>query len=194
VIAGGNLKSLTVTGDTTGATIRAGQAAGTLSFTGDFSESVLSALGQAKPGKTTNVALARLTIGGSVNQSSIRAGYDASGAAASPDAQIGSVTVKGDWSASDLVAGAVEGADAGFGNPLDARAPGDDLPGIVSKIAAVTIRGAVSSSGTPGDSFGFVAQCIARMKVGTTTFALNAKADGQVLEVTPGVNIQEIAV
>jgi len=189
---GGNLTTLSVSGDTSGATIRVGAAAGTLTFMGDLQGSTISALGQVVQGKTTDLTLAKLDVRGQVAGTSIFAGYDRSGAAANPDAQIGTVTVKGNWTASNLVAGATGGGDPGFGNPLDAKAPGVDNLGIVSKIASVVIGGSVSGSGVPGENFGFVAQLVAKVKVGTTIYALNTKADGQSFAVANGVGIQEV--
>ena len=159
---------------------------------GDLENATISALGQAVQGKTTDLALAKLNVHGLVSESSILAGYDLSGAAANPDAQIGTVTVKGNWVASNLVAGATGGGDPGFGNPLDAKAPGTDNLGIVSKIASVVIGGSISGSGVPGENFGFVAQLVAKVKAGTTLYPLNAKADGQSVAVVDGVGIREV--
>ena len=104
-----------------------------------------------------------------------------------PDAQIGAVKVAGNWTASNLIAGVIVGSDPGFGNEFDTIAPGFDNALIVSKIASITIGGAVSGTGTGGDHFGFVAQRIGKVKIGTQTFAMQDAVGEQVFEVD-GVN------
>jgi hypothetical protein len=192
LLIGGDLKTLLVAGDTTGVTIRASETLGALTFLGDLAGSAISALGQAVQGKTTDLALAKLDVRGTVSTSSILAGYNLAGQAANPDAQIGTVLVKGAWIASSLVAGAAVGTDPGFGNEFDIKAPGFDNDDIVSKIAGVTIGGPVSTSSNPSDHFGIVAQFIARAKLGPTTYALDAQPNAQFLPITPGVAIREI--
>ena len=190
----GRLISLTVGDDTSDAAIRVSQDIGTLTFVGDVSNTTVTAQGRAIQAATSDVTIATLIVRGNVSNSSFLAGYDLAGNPVNPDAQIGTVNVKGNWTASNLVAGVSAGADTGFGNPLDVKAPGDDAARIISKIANVVIGGAVS--GASGQNFGFVAQMVAKMKVGTTTFALNTKADLQTFEVGgtgSGVNIREVA-
>jgi len=167
IAAGEKLLSLTVTGNVAGASVHAGS------------------------------LLKVLTVGGNVSDSSILAGYSINGVAYNPDAQIGTVKVAGNWTASNLVAGVIEGADAGFGNALDIKASGEDSATIVSKIASVIIGGTVS--GAVGENFGFVAQVVAKMKVGTgpsaQTFVLDKLANSQTYEVGgtgSGVAIREV--
>lgn len=163
IAAGGKLLSLAVKGSVSGASIYAGD------------------------------LLQTLTVGGSVSDSSFMAGYNIDGVGYNPDAQIGTVKVTGSWTASNLVAGVIEGADAGFGNALDVKATGEDNAAIVSKIASVIIGGAVS--GASGENFGFVAQIVAKVKVGTQTFVLDKLANSQTYEVGgtgSGVAIREV--
>lgn len=190
----GRLISLTVGDDTSNAAIRVSEDIGTLTFVGDVSDTTVTAQGRAIQTATADLTIATLTVRGNVSNSSFLAGYSLAGNPVNPDAQIGTVSVKGNWAASNLVAGVSAGGDTGFGNLLDVKAPGDDATGIISKIANVVIGGAVT--GASGQNFGFVAQLIGKMKVGTTTFALNTQADQQTFEVGgtgSGVNIREVA-
>jgi hypothetical protein len=195
LVIGGKLTALSVTGNTNGAAIHVGNDAATLAFSGNVTDTTITARGQATQGATTDLALGALTIRGNVSGSSFFAGYSLLGDAVNPDAQIGSVNVIGNWTASNLVAGADSGTDAFFGDDNDMKAAGPDAAGIVSKIASVIIGGSVSGSGTAGETFGFVAQFVAKLKVGTTIFALNALADTQFIPVggaSSGVAIVEV--
>src|SRR5262249_20112187 len=86
------------------------------------------------------------------------------------DAQIGSVTVGGDWIASSIAAG-VQPGPSGFGSDTDVAITGSgttDRAGIVSKIGSVKISG--ETLGTPNsisgtDHFGFVAQELDSVKI-----------------------------
>lgn len=191
-LIGGKLKSFFVGGDTTSATLRVAEDVASLNFIGEVTGSKVTALGQELHTATTDVAIGKLTVGGSVVGSSFLAGYNVSGVGANPDAQIGAVSVIGNWSNSNLVAGVIEGTDVGFGNALDVKASGDDTATIVSKIASVVIGGSVTAV-SGGQHFGFVAQLVGKMKVGSTVYALNATG-GQVFDVSDGVSIREVAI
>src|SRR5262249_20258637 len=112
------------------------------------------------------------------------------------DAQIGPVTVVGDWVASNLVAGVVEGDADGFGDADDARISGPgttDNPNILSKIASVSIGGVVVGTAAPGDHFGFEAQQIGPFRVGGVLVPLTAGPDVVELSPTTGdVTIREL--
>lgn len=139
---------------------------------------LISARGQFSPSSSSDLAIGKLTVSGRVELGRIWGGVDSSGVPKNADAQIGPVVIGGDWIASDLVAGAVAGADGFFGNADDAKISGagvKDGAAVSSKISSVVIRGLVH--GTPGialDHFGFVAQTIGSFKVkgGTTTYSL----------------------
>jgi hypothetical protein len=179
---------------TRNASVRAGNDIGSLTVSGSLvgnftSPVVISARGQAVQGATTDRAIGKIAIGGRVEFANILAGYDTYLTALNGDAQIGSVSVGGDWVASNLVAGATNlGADeaAGgsgfnadnlnFGDAHDASiAPGS--AGIVASIASVTIKG--QAFGTPGtlhnlDHYAFVAERIGSLKIGGHAVALAA--------------------
>lgn len=129
--------------------------------------------------QTTDLAFNKITIGSSVWNAAILAGYDTTaevtGAASRPDAQIGEVTINGDWIASDLVAGAAWNENFGDGNDL--KATGVDNADIFSKIAKISVRGQIlGTGGSTTDHFGFVAQEIVEMKIGPTGSALSLNA------------------
>lgn len=192
ISVGGRLSALSVRGDMTGGTLRVGESATSLIFYGNVTDAEVSAFGQTNQSATKDVALGLLDIRKNVVGSQFLAGYNLSGVAANPDAQIGKVKVGGAWAASDLVAGVQAGTDLGFGNEGDARASGLDNAGIVSRIASISIAGTVT--GAAGGSTGFVAQVIAKARFGGLAQVLNGLADGQVILVGDGVTIREIAV
>jgi hypothetical protein len=159
---------------------------------------IISARGQAVPGATTDLAIGKLTIGRRVENARILAGYDTLLTPKNADAQIGAVTVGGDWAGSSIAAGAVDGGN-GFGNANDAKISGagtTDSAGIVSKIGSIAIKGLVY--GTPGgaaDHFGFVAQQIGSFHCLGFTAALTAATDAPLeLALTTGdVTNREVA-
>ena len=93
------------------------------------------------------------------------------------DAQIGTVTVGGDWIASNLVAGVQDDANparnAFFGDGNDQKITGGtDTAARISKIASITIKGAVLGTGSIlTDHFGFLATNIGIFKAGGVTVA-----------------------
>jgi hypothetical protein len=125
-----------------------------------------------------DVAMGEIKVGGRVDFAHILAGYDDDLDPVNADAQIGAVTVGGDWVASNLIAGASNaGALAKFGDGSDVKiAGGNDSGQTFSKIASIKIGGFVF--GTPatansGDHFGFVAESIGSFKAGGFNYALN---------------------
>ena len=159
-------------------------AIGSLSFGGDVTNVTVTARGQAVQGAKSDVAITKIAVRGGVTGSSFLAGYDAAGVAVNPDAQVGTVTVGGSWTASNLVAGIAGGADPGFGNAQDIVASGFDNAAIVSRIASVIIGGTVTGSAAPADldHFGFVAQMISKFKANGIAATLNDATAGQFLE------------
>ena len=124
----------------------------------------------------TDPAFDKVTIGSSVRHASILAGYgtdpDVRTAALHADAQIGEVTVNGDWIASNLVAGAAWSEN--FGDGHDHIIPGVDSSNIVARIAKIGVTGQIiGTGGIATDRFGFVAQEIAEMKIGPDASAIS---------------------
>jgi hypothetical protein len=193
ILAGGRIASIFVGKSIVGGTsvfsgyaidssvIHAGQDIGSITVKGDLkgqlvindpSEFIITAVGQAKHGKSSDVAIGSLHVGGQVAYAEILAGYSAAGTATDGSAQIGSVTVGGAWTAADLVAG-VKNATGYFGNASDKLITAAPAP--LPKIASITIAGAVTGLGNAGDHYGFVAAQIGSFK-----------ANGAVVPLQPG--------
>jgi hypothetical protein len=151
------------------------------------------------------LAIESITIGGSVVNAQIRAGYDVLGAAVNPDVAIGAVRVRRDWIASDLVAGVQADATPAvapnfFGNADDVLITDAVPDDIVSRIASVTIKGSIGGTSFTGDHFGFVAQRISAFKFGAVTLGLQGGAgndlppDDFLVSATGDVRVREIGV
>ena len=139
----------------------------------------------------------RVTVGGRVEHTRILAGYDVDLTPRNADAVVGPVTVGGDWVASSLVAGVVDGGD-GFGNGTDAVMSGPAVSNEQgpSRIGRIVIRGDVV--GTPAgvsaaDHYGFVAQLIDGLRVGGRDYRLAANmADARDVGPTGDVRLLEL--
>lgn len=168
IAAGTNLAGVTIGGSMLNAQITAQDQLGAVVIKGSLTSASIVARGQEVQSAKADIAIKSVAIGGTVTGSRIMAGYDVGlvNSFVNPDAQIGAVTVGGDWRASDLVAG-INHVDGVFGNSDDAMALGNE--NIVSRIASVVIKGAVigTPSGTnASDSFAFLAQEIGALTVG----------------------------
>lgn len=188
VVVGGNLSSVFIGGGATGATVRVGDALGGLTIRGDASDVLATARGQVTQGRTTDVAIGAVSITGNVTDSEILAGYRIDGLAVNGDAQIGSVLVTGNWTRSSIVAGVLDADADGVGDGDDEAIAGGSAT-IFSRIASIVIGGAVTGTAQIfNDHFGFTAEQVVRMKVGTFNFPLTA-AGGEIFEQdTTGVN------
>lgn len=116
-----------------------------------------------------------------VSYTSILAGYqhDTStsdlGDAANADADIGTVRITGNFTASNIIAGVQTGADLLFGTADDASIVGGvDVRANKSTIANIVIRGAVVGTAATGDHFGIVAEKITRVEIGGVVQALTS--------------------
>ena len=154
---------------------------------------VITAVGKAKPTKTADLAIGSLTIGGDVSLANIFAGYNSAGAPVNGGAQIGTVTVTGNWTASNLVAGAMNAASSNkfFGNGNDAAIVGGS-PAAIAKITGVSIGGVVQGTSVGGDHFGFVARAISSFKIGGLKIPLAARPSSLDLGATSDVTIHQI--
>jgi len=167
IFSEGKIASVTITKALNGGTIRAGDDIVAITVGGDVTNANISARGQAVQ-TATDLAIGKITVTGNVSGTSIRAGYDTQFTnAVNADAQIGPVIVKGNWTASNLIAGVIDVGANGFGNADDARITGGfDNAKIVSQIASIVINGVVGGTASPtNDHFGFVAQKIGAMKI-----------------------------
>lgn len=149
---------------------------------------VISAGGHFMDTGGPDLAIGSVTVKGRVERGLILAGVDpVTQYAYEPvdaDAQIGRVTVGGDWIASSIAAGAVAGA-AGFGSPDDTKMSGQfvrDDPTVSSAIGSITIGGKIEGSDVKGEHFGFVAEDVGRLKVA-----------GSNVPLAPGIGNDDIA-
>jgi hypothetical protein len=181
VTLGGSL--VAGTDDTTGffrdnGVIRADYNLGTVLVKGSLlgnptNPAVITARGQRAPVGTADVAIGRLTVLGRAEYARILAGVDDDfWVRSDSDAQVGPVSIGGDWVASSLAAGVAAGADGLFGTADDAKLVGSGIPDDprrVARIASLTIGG--QALGTPAgvsaaDHYGIVAEAIGGVRVG----------------------------
>jgi hypothetical protein len=158
---------------------------------------IISARGSAVPTGTTDVAIASLTVLGRVEYTRILAGVDSIGSFANADAQIGAVTVGGDWIASSLAAGANPGGNLFYGDGDDVKISGvniKDAAQVASKIASVTIGGQILGTDGGIDHFGIVAETVGAVKVGGTPLTLSPGAgnDAVPVGITSDFTINEL--
>jgi hypothetical protein len=161
-VGSGGAGQLSVTGNITDSAVRVNEALGSFSA-GNVIDSTLSAVDE----------LRTIRVTGNVAGSQILAGYDVNGGAVNGDAQIGKVSIGGNWTASDLVAGIEDVGANGFGNDDDALIGTANDPAIIARIASVIINGTVSGSEAADDHFGFVAEQIVAFKHGGQALALS---------------------
>ncbi len=153
VRAGNDIGSLTVKGSLLG----------NVTANGAATPVIISANGQLLPTATTDIAIGRISIGGSVERAQILAGYDTNLSALNGNAQIGAVTVGGDWIDSSMAAGVTNTNGPGFlGDGHDSVI--GDLANSIARIASITITGMVAGSGSPGEHFGFVSHFVGPFK------------------------------
>lgn len=135
-----------------------------------------------------------ISIGGTVQNALILAGYNVNGTASNADASIGAVTVGGNWIASNLIAGVDDGADNFFGTNDDVKITEAVADSIFASIASVTIKGYATGTVGSADNFGICAEQIGAIKIGaqslmlapgtdTTGFFLGSTNDFRVREV-----------
>lgn len=131
--------------------------------------------------------LHRVVIGGDVVNTNLLAGTTSQ-----VGIRVGDILVNGNWTASNLIVGAGAGPDELFGTDDDMA-----MQNSVSRIARITIRGAISGtseaeSGT--DHFGFVAGRIAAFQVGAQKLDLSSKwKDSMEVGSTFDVMLRELA-
>jgi hypothetical protein len=188
VVAPSSLTSLTVEGNIgAGAIVNAGKELGALTVGGSIEGTssapvIFSAQGRLDMVAKTDVAFGSIKVTGSMSYAVVLGGYDNTLTPQDPNAQIGAVTVGGNYTASDLVAGVVgtmNGNSFVFGTAADAPITTGvvaDIPDIVSKIAGVTIGGMVAGDSISDASYGITAQDVISVKVGSTTEPLLAGA------------------
>jgi cytoskeletal protein CcmA (bactofilin family) len=174
-----DIGSITVKGNLTG------------NLTEDESNVVISARGQPGLSATakTDLTIGKITIGGSMTQAKILAGYSGFLVPLNADAQIGAVVISGDMVSSSILAG-VSDTDGIIGDANDAKPSGagvkdnaDNL-GAVSKIGRVIIKGSALGTAPLNDAalFGIEAQQIRTIKLGGAKVALKAGASNDLFD------------
>jgi hypothetical protein len=153
-----------------------------ISAKGSFTGVSISANGIANPTSTVLAGVLKsLNVRGSVDASTILAGNQAN-----QQTQIGKVTVGGNWTASNLAAGAATGPGNQWG------LPGNELAGnggsFAARIASIVIKGGLFGSINPADSFGFVASQVGSIKIGTGSVAV--LDDAQLAPATADVRLR----
>jgi hypothetical protein len=157
ILATQSIGSITVKGNVIGSTGPNGNAA-----------VVFSASGAVAPTPTSNMAIGKINIGGRVENAQIIAGYDFDFGANNGNAQIGAVSVGGDWIASSIVAGIQNSIDSlHFGDGHDSVIGG--VANSIAKIASITIGGTVTGTPVSGDHFAFESHAIGNVKIGGNT-------------------------
>lgn len=137
----------------------------------------------------SDVALGKVTIKGSVSYLDILAGYGAdtstttgtgTNAVTNPEgaplgnmadgtAQIGTISIGGTLSASNIVAGVAPNSSGYFGAAGDAAISGtDNKVGLHSSIAKIVVGGMAAGDGTSTGSFGIVAQKLPSISIDQT--------------------------
>lgn len=200
VQSGGNIGSASVGGSVNRGAIVAGANIGVVkvfnSITSDDinSPSVIAARGRLNPASAAAaVAINAFTVRGNVTNAEILIGYDSSFNAVNPDAGLGKLTVRGNWTASSLTAGIADGGDDGFGRN-DTTIPEAVADTILARIASIVIVGTVSGSAAGDDSFAITAERISKAKIGTTVLPLDkAVFDDILVDGTDDFRIKEIA-
>jgi len=195
LIAGTNTDSgsIRVTGDIHSLHIRG-------NVIGDATHSVeISAAATMSPTDKTDSAFGSINIGGRVAFANLLGGYNTDLDAVNGHAQIGVVNVKGDWIASNLIAGSktTQSTPEDFGTVTDTVISGAGPAAVIAKIASIRIGGTVMGTGSDAtDHFGFEAQQIGKFHFGKTTIHLNTGAgnDGDILSQQTGgdVSLHEI--
>jgi hypothetical protein len=158
---------------------------------------IISARGSATPAGTSDLAIASLTVLGRVEYARIIAGVDSIGSPANADAQIGAVTVGGDWIKSSIAAGANAGGNGYYGDGDDVKMIGvniKDQAQVFSKIASLSIGGQVIGTAGGTDCFGVVAENVGVVKIGGTpvTLAPGNGNDDLVLGIANDLRINEL--
>jgi len=209
IAAAGSIASVTIMGSFRGTAadfdtvtgIFAGQSIGAVkiggSYTGDDGNPIsIQAFASSTPG--SNIAIKSVTIGGDVEYADIAAGYGIAldfrqAMTGNADAQIGPVKIGGDWNRSLIVAGVK------FGNAV--LGGGDDVAfsgggSAISRIAAITIKGAVNGFYNASLITGFAAQEVGSLSVNGVKFKLGnltAAKDSFVIGNSINARLMEIA-
>jgi len=92
----------------------------------------------------------------------------------------GQIIVKGDWTATSLVAGVFDSTADGFGQN-DAVIPDDHTTNIFARISSIVIKGTATGSAAPGDHYGITAQKVGKLSIGGEKIPLDKNASDTIL-------------
>lgn len=149
---------------------------------------------------TASVAIASVKVGGDFERALILAGYGANNVPTNGHAQIGAISVGGDWIASSVTAGLL--THTGATNVLGVFGNDDDVfidagpAGVIASIASITIKGRAIGSLETGDFYGIVAEQVGSVKVGGVKLAFTpgpGNDAGFFVGATPDFAIFEVA-
>jgi hypothetical protein len=156
---------------------------------------IISARGKAglPATATTDLAIGKLSVLGRVEFGQILGGVNDAGVALNADAQIGPVSIGGDWIASTLETGMTSGADLIYGTPDDLPL-GGGVATIFSKITSLTIGG--QAMGTVGgvDNYAVVAQHVGAVKIGGTTIPLTPGNSNDLAPIPIGITAGDFTI
>lgn len=161
---------------------------------------VIAATGQAvKPTSGFDIAIASVKVGRDVRFAEILGGFDIAGFFTSinlvpvnADASIGAITAGGDWEASNVATGVLDLGGPGFGTGDELQTVGDTQ--LVARIASIKIKGTVTGSAQSSDHFGFVAQQVVALKIGSQSLPLDPgpSNDNLLIPLTNDVRLLEV--
>jgi hypothetical protein len=189
VIAGTNNGS----GTLLSGSIRAGTTMGSVLIKGNLvGNATLDAIISARGVSSANgsVAIAGVTVLGTVDHARIYTGYDVDQVPVYGGAGVGKIVVGQDWIASSVLAGVTVGGDGSAGTNDDEMIAG--VGAGKSKIAGVVIGGKVFGTAGAGDNFGFVASSIGSFSAAGVGARLTAGKDTLTVGGTTDVVLREI--
>jgi hypothetical protein len=125
-------------------------------------------------------SIGRLVIEGDVTNARILIGYDKTGAPVNSDAALGTLMVKGNWSASSIAVGIDDSTGDGFGRN-DTVIDSDSTPKVFSRIARIVIEGTALGSSAANDHFGITAQKIGSLTINDIPIPLQQSASDDIL-------------
>jgi hypothetical protein len=179
IIAGTNRQSLGRSG-----AIQAAESIGSITVKGGLIGNethgiAITAAGEADPAETRDLAINKINVSGDVSYARIMAGVAVSYEYVNGNAQIGNVSVGGNWLASSLSAGVDPGLDGQFGDETDTIIG----MGTIARIASITVKGQIIGTDIAGDHYGFVSHEIGKFQNGSSTYV--PSAGDLVLELSP---------
>lgn len=125
-----------------------------------------------------SVAVASLTIKGSVANAEILFGEGFPGTIDKGNVAAGKISIGGDFLASSITAGIAPGSDGFYGTSDDVV---DGNTSIRSAIASIIIKGRATGTPSDGDQYGIVAEKLGSVMIAGRKLALNASAQDSIL-------------